>query len=120
MTDKSNSSNFRLKIVVLRSGCRSDDMFCPRCGSIKVMIEILQVVRRESVPVRQVSDTRQTDEKIDRSKPWFAGYCPPEAESKRPKEELDHPARHHTEVRRYNKSKAGVITGASVSRWRSF
>ena len=62
--------------------------------------------------VRQVVDTRQTDEKIDRSKPWFADIALSEAESKRRKEELDHRRGITPEVRRYNEIKGGVITGS--------
>jgi hypothetical protein len=61
--------------------------------------------------VRLALDTRETSDKIDRSKPWFAEMALSDAESKRRKEELDHRRGLSLEVRRYNEIKAGVITG---------
>jgi hypothetical protein len=62
--------------------------------------------------VRQAVDTRETNEKVDRSKPWFAEMALSDAESKRRREELDHRRGITPEVRRYNEIKAGVITGS--------
>ena len=88
-------------------------MFCPRCGSNQSdELKFCKSCGANLYAVRQVVDTRQTDEKIDRSKPWFADIALSEAESKRRKEELDHRRGITTEVRRYNEIKGGVITGS--------
>ena len=88
-------------------------MFCPRCGSNQSEeLRFCKLCGANLYAVRQVVDTRQTDEKIDRSKPWFADIALSEAESKRRKEELDHRRGITPEVRRYNEIKGGVITGS--------
>jgi len=88
-------------------------MFCPRCGSNQSdELKFCKSCGANLYAVRQVVDTRQTDEKIDRSKPWFADIAVSEAESKRRKEELDHRRGITPEVRRYNEIKGGVITGS--------
>ena len=88
-------------------------MFCPRCGSNQSdELKFCKSCGANLYAVRQVVDTRQTDEKIDRSKPWFADIALSEAESKRRKEELDHRRGITPEVRRYNEIKGGVITGS--------
>jgi len=60
----------------------------------------------------QVVDTRETDQKPGRSKPWFAEMAIYDAESKRRQEELDHRRGLTPEVTRYNEIKAGVITSS--------
>ena len=88
-------------------------MFCPRCGSNQSdELKFCKSCGANLYAVRQVVDTRQTDEKIDRSKPWFADIALSEAESKRRKEELDHRRGITPEVRRHNEIKGGVITGS--------
>lgn len=88
-------------------------MFCPRCGSNQSEeLKFCKLCGANLFAVRQVVDTRKTDEKIDRSKPWFAEMAISDAESKRRKEELDHRRGITAEVRRYNEIKAGVITGS--------
>jgi hypothetical protein len=88
-------------------------MFCPRCGSNQSdELKFCKLCGANLYAVRQVVDTRGTDEKIDRSKPWFADIALSEAESKRRKEELDHRRGITPEVRRYNEIKGGVITGS--------
>ena len=88
-------------------------MFCPRCGSNQSdELKFCKSCGANLYAVRQVVDKRQTDEKIDRSKPWFADIALSEAESKRRKEELDHRRGITPEVRRYNEIKGGVITGS--------
>jgi hypothetical protein len=88
-------------------------MFCPRCGSNQSdELKFCKSCGANLYAVRQVVDARQTDEKIDRSKPWFADIALSEAESKRRKEELDHRRGITPEVRRYNEIKGGVITGS--------
>ena len=88
-------------------------MFCPRCGSNQSdEMKFCKLCGANLYAVRQVVDTRETDERIDRNKPWFADIAVSEAESKRRKEELDHRRGITPEVRRYNEIKGGVITGS--------
>lgn len=88
-------------------------MFCPRCGSNQSdELKFCKLCGANLYAVRQVVDTRRTDENIDRSKPWFADIALSDAESKRRKEELDHRRGITPEVRRYNEIKGGVITGS--------
>lgn len=88
-------------------------MFCPRCGSNQNEdLKFCKVCGANLYAVRQAVDTRETNEKVDRSKPWFAEMALSDAESKRRKEELDHRRGITPEVRRYNEIKAGVITGS--------
>jgi len=60
-----------------------------------------------------VVDTKETDEKIERNKPWFADMTLSDAESRRRQEELDHRRGITPEIRRYNEIKGGVITGSA-------
>jgi len=88
-------------------------MFCPRCGSSQSEdLKFCKVCGANLYAVRQVVDTRETHEKIDRNKPWFAEMALSDAESKRRKEELDHRRGITPEVRRYHEIKAGVITAS--------
>ena len=88
-------------------------MFCPRCGSNQSdELKFCKSCGANLYAVRQVVDTRETGEKIDRSKPWFADMAFSDAESKRRKEELDHRRGITPEVRRYSEIKGGVITGS--------
>lgn len=89
-------------------------MFCPRCGSNQSdELKFCKVCGANLYAVRQVVDTRETGEKIDRNKPWFAEMALSDAESKRRKEELDHQRGIAPEVKRYNEIKAGVITASA-------
>ena len=88
-------------------------MYCPRCGSSQSEdLKFCKVCGANLYAVRQVVDTRETSENIDRNKPWFAELALSDAESKRRKEELDHRRGITPDVRRYNEIKAGVITGS--------
>ena len=88
-------------------------MFCPRCGSNQSEeLKFCKSCGANLYAVRQVVDTRETDEKPDWSKPWFAGMALSDAESRRRKEELDHRRGITPEVRRHNEIKGGVITGS--------
>jgi hypothetical protein len=97
-------------------------MFCPRCGTNQnEELKFCKSCGANLYAVRQVVDTRVTDEKIgrrrrghfgDRNNPWFAPIAISEAESKRRKEELDHQRGIAPEVKRYNEIKGGVITGS--------
>jgi hypothetical protein len=89
-------------------------MFCPRCGSRQnEELKFCKSCGANLYAVRQVVDTRETGDKIDRDKPWFAEMALSEAESKRRKEELDHRRGITAEVTRYNEIKAGVITASA-------
>ena len=88
-------------------------MFCPRCGANQSdELKFCKVCGANLYAIRQVVDTRETDEKSDRSKPWYAEMTLSDAESKRRKEELDHRRGIAPEVTRYNEIRAGVITGS--------
>ena len=88
-------------------------MFCPRCGSSQSEeLKFCKSCGANLYAVRQVVDTRETGERLDRSKPWFAEMALSGAESRRRKEELDHRRGITPEVTRYNEIKAGVITGS--------
>ena len=88
-------------------------MFCPRCGTNQSEdLKFCKSCGANLYAVRQVVDARETGEKIDQSKPWFAEMALSDAESRRRKRELDHWRGITPEVRRYNEIKAGVITGS--------
>jgi len=88
-------------------------MFCPRCGSNQSDdLKFCKACGANLDAVRRVVDTRDTDEKTDRNKPWFADMVLSDAESKRRKEEMDHRRGITPEVRRYSEIKGGVITGS--------
>jgi hypothetical protein len=88
-------------------------MFCPRCGSNQSdELKFCKVCGANLLAVRQAVETRETDQKSDRNRPWFAEMALSDAESKRRKEELDHLRGIAPEVRRYNEIRGGVITGS--------
>jgi hypothetical protein len=88
-------------------------MFCPRCGvSQSEELKFCKSCGANLYAVRQVVDSRETDEKADQGNPWFAALALSDAASKRRKEELDHQRGLTPEVRRYNEIKGGVITGS--------
>lgn len=66
-------------------------MFCPRCGANQSEeLKFCKGCGANLYAVRQVVDTRETGEKIDRSQPWLAEMARSDAESKRRQDELDH------------------------------
>ena len=86
-------------------------MFCPRCGSTQEEeLKFCKSCGANLYAVRQAVDTRETSQKPDRNKPWFAEMAISEAESKRRQDELDHRRGIAPQVQRYNEIKAGVIT----------
>lgn len=88
-------------------------MFCPRCGSTENEgLKFCKSCGANLFAVRQVVDTRETDKKPERNKPWFAEMAIYDAESKRRQDELDHRRGITPEVTRYNEIKAGIITGS--------
>ena len=88
-------------------------MFCPRCGSTENEgLRFCKSCGANLQAVMQVVDTRETEQKRERSKPWFAEMAIYDAESKTRQEELDHRRGLTPEVTRYNEIKAGVITSS--------
>src|SRR5437773_4581577 len=88
-------------------------MFCPRCGSNQSdELKFCKACGANLYAVRQVVDTRETDQKFDWSKTWVAEMFLSEAEREGHKAELERQRGITPEVRRYNEIKAGVITGS--------
>lgn len=88
-------------------------MFCPRCGvNQSEELKFCKSCGANLYAVRQVVDSRETDEKADQTNPWFAALALSDAASRRRQEELDHQRGLTPEVKRYNEIKAGVITGS--------
>jgi len=88
-------------------------MFCPRCGvNQSEELKFCKSCGANLYAVRQVVDSRETDEKADQTNPWFAAMALSDAASKRRKEELDHQRGITPEVTRYNEIKGGIITGS--------
>jgi len=88
-------------------------MFCPRCGSTQDKnLKFCKSCGANLYAVMQVVDSRDTDEKTDANKPWFAEMAIHDAESKRRQEELYHRLGIAPQVTRYKEIKAGVITAS--------
>ena len=88
-------------------------MFCPRCGATQdEKVKFCKSCGANIYAVRQVVDTKTTDQSLERTAPWFAGMAISDAESRRRQEELDHQRGIAPEMRRYNEIKGGVITGS--------
>jgi hypothetical protein len=88
-------------------------MFCPKCGaSQNEALKFCNLCGANLYAVRQVVDTRETNEKFDWSKTWVADMFLSEAERKRREAELDLQRGLTPDVRRLNEIKAGVITSS--------
>lgn len=88
-------------------------MFCPRCGSSQSEeLKFCKSCGANLYAVRQVVDTRETDEKFDWSKTWVAEMFQSAEEAKRRKAELERQQGITPEVKRYNEIKAGVISAS--------
>ncbi len=88
-------------------------MFCPRCGSNQSEeLKFCKSCGANLYAVRQVVDTRETDEKFDWSKTWVAEMFQSAEEATRRKAELERRQGITPEVKRYNEIKAGVITAS--------
>jgi hypothetical protein len=88
-------------------------MFCPRCGSNQSDdLRFCKSCGANLFAVRQVVDTRETDQKFDWSKTWVAEMFLSEAHKEARKAEIERQRGITPEVRRYNEIKAGVITGS--------
>ena len=88
-------------------------MFCPKCGaSQNEALKFCNLCGANLYAVRQVVDTRETDEKFDWSKTWVAEMFLSEGERKKREAELDLQRGLTPDVRRLNEIKAGVITSS--------
>ena len=88
-------------------------MFCPKCGtSQNETLKFCNLCGANLYAVRQVVDTRETNEKFDWSKTWVAEMFLSENEQRRRQAQLDVQSGITPAVRRLNEIKAGVITSS--------
>jgi hypothetical protein len=88
-------------------------MFCPRCGSSQSEdLRFCKVCGANLYAVRQVVDTKDTEEKFDWNKTWVGEMFLSRQEALRQKEELERRRGITPEVKRYNEIKAGVIVSS--------
>jgi hypothetical protein len=88
-------------------------MFCPRCGSNQNgELKFCKSCGANLYAVRQVVDTRETDQKFDWSKTWVAGMLLSGEEATRRQADIERQRGLTPEVKRYNEIKAGVITSS--------
>ena len=87
-------------------------MFCPRCGATPPSEELkyCKSCGANLYAVRQVVDTRETEQKFDWSKTWVAEMMLSGDEATRRQALIDFHRGLTPEVKRYNEIKAGVIT----------
>lgn len=89
-------------------------MYCPKCGANQSdEMKFCNLCGANLNAVRQVVDTRETDEKeekFDWNKTWMAEMFRSEEERKRRKRELERQQGITPEVKRSNEVKGGVIT----------
>jgi len=86
-------------------------MFCPKCGATQSdALKFCNLCGANLYAVRQVVDTRETNEKFDWSKTWVADMFLSEDERKRRQTQLDLERGITPEVKHANEIKAGVIT----------
>jgi len=89
-------------------------MFCPRCGSTQSEdLRFCKVCGANLYAVRQVVDSRETDEKFDWNKTWVGEMFLSRQEALRQKEELERRRGITPEVKRHNEIKAGVIVSSA-------
>ena len=88
-------------------------MFCPRCGSNQDdELKFCKLCGANLYAVRQVVDSKQTDEKVNWNKTWVAEMFASSAEAVRRQQEMERLQGITPETKRYNEIKAGVITGS--------
>jgi len=88
-------------------------MFCPRCGSNQdEELKFCKVCGANLYAVRQVVNSRQTDEKINWNKTWVAEMFASSAEAIKRRKELERLQGITPETKRYNEIKGGVITSS--------
>jgi hypothetical protein len=88
-------------------------MFCPRCGSNQSEeLKFCKACGANLFAVRQVVDSRETDDKFDWGKTWLAEMFMSSDESERRQLETERRLGITPEMKRYNEIKAGVITAS--------
>lgn len=88
-------------------------MFCPKCGSTQDdALRFCKLCGANLFAVRQVVDTRETEEKFDWSKTWVAEMFRSSEETERRKLEMERRVGITPEMKRITEIKAGVITGS--------
>jgi hypothetical protein len=88
-------------------------MFCPRCGSNQnEELKFCKACGANLYAVRQVVDSRETEEKFNWNKTWVAEMFQSSEEAIRRQKALELARGLTPEVKRYNEIKAGVITGS--------
>jgi hypothetical protein len=88
-------------------------MFCPKCGSTQDdALRFCKLCGANLYAVRQVVDTRETEEKFDWTKTWVAEMFRSSEETKRRKLEMERRVGITPEMKRITEIKAGVITGS--------
>jgi hypothetical protein len=89
-------------------------MFCPQCGSSQSEeVKFCKSCGANLFAVRQVVQTRETDEKMDWSKTWVAEIFLSEDEKRKRKRELERQLGITPEVKRQNEIKGGIITSCA-------
>ncbi|MDQ3820747.1 MAG: zinc ribbon domain-containing protein [Acidobacteriota bacterium] len=87
-------------------------MFCPKCGTTQSEeMKFCNLCGANLYAVRQVVDSRETEEKLDWNKTWWVTdmFLSPEERVKR-KLEIERLQGITPEVKRYNEIKGGIIT----------
>src|SRR5215813_3121704 len=88
-------------------------MFCPRCGSNQDdELKFCKLCGANLYAVRQVVDSKQTDEKFNWNNTWLAEMFASSSEAVRRQQELERLQGVTPESKRYNEIKAGVITAS--------
>jgi hypothetical protein len=88
-------------------------MFCPRCGSNQdEALKFCKACGANLYAVKQVVDTRQTDENFNWNKTWVAEMFASSSEAIKRQKELERLQGITPEIKRYNEIKAGVITSS--------
>jgi hypothetical protein len=88
-------------------------MFCPRCGSNQSEeLKFCKACGANLFAVRQVVDSRETDEKFDWGKTWVAEMFMSSDQAEKRQLEMERRLGITPDVKRYNEIKAGVITAS--------
>lgn len=86
-------------------------MFCPKCGNTQnEEMKFCNLCGANLYAVRQVVDSRETEEKVDWSKTWMADMFLSHEERKRRKREMERESGVTPDVKRQNEIKGGIIT----------